>query len=136
MPGATATATTPPLVSCTGPDPFGYRRFHVDGREVVTVAEHGQMWRCDPAHQHGPMGGCSWVPIGEHLDGCGWVASGAEWHVYLTRSHGGGSYHRSLPDALVAAARLADGYTRCSRPVATRLCRLVKRHDGPCLPWS
>lgn len=134
---STTTQQLAPQVTVTA-GALGTYTFRVDGRDVVTVSAmlSGRQWRCSPDHQHGRHGGCSWVPLGEHLDGCGWVATGSEWHVYLSRALGGGRYFGNLPEALDAARGMAEQYTRCSRPVAARLCRLVKRHDGPCVPWA
>lgn len=126
---------TAPQVTSTGPDAFGYRRFYVDGSEVVTIAEDGRLWRCHPDHRS-EWRGVSERKIGDHIDGCGYIASGAQFHVYLTRALGTGHYCKSLPAALETAQRLAEGYTRCSKPVACRLCKLPKRHNGPCEPWS
>lgn len=134
----TQTLQGPPVVTETGPDAFGFYRLHVDGQEVVTVGSvmTGRLWKCSPEHRHGRMGGCSWVPLGEHVDGCGWVMSSAEWNVRPTRVLGTGHYIKSLPAAMEKARELAQNYTSCSLPVRARLCRLVKRHDGPCLPWD
>lgn len=131
-----STVQEAPTVSVVGPSAFGTYRLLVDGEAVVTVQSHGgKLWRCDPGHQHGMLGG-AWGPVGEHLVGCGWVQAGAEWHVYLSRALGTGRFYGSLPRALQEARRMAEGYTRCSRPVACRLCRLPKRHEGACVPWD
>lgn len=61
---------------------------------------------------------------------------GSQWHVYLTRALGTGRWLNSLDRAMAEAQRMAQGYTRCNKPVACRLCRLAKRHDGPCIPWD
>jgi hypothetical protein len=61
---------------------------------------------------------------------------GDQWHTYLTRSLGSGRFYSDHTDAMTGARRMAAGFTRCSLPVACRLCRLPKRHDGPCVPWA
>jgi hypothetical protein len=125
-----------PVVTVSEPDAFGTHRFVVDGAEVVTVQHTGgKLWRCDPAHRS-EWRGVSERKVGEHLEGCGWVASSAEWHVYLTRALGTGRWYRSLPKALASGRQLAQGYTLCRKPVACRLCRLPKRHEGACVPWD
>lgn len=59
-----------------------------------------------------------------------------EWSVYLARSWGSGRYFRDEAQALVEARQLAARFTLCRLPVACRLCRLPRRHVGPCQPWQ
>lgn len=90
---------------------------------TVTTVEHSTGYRL--LH----VDGAPVVAVAPYLDG--------GWTVRLTAAGlGTGRWYRDEPAALVEAARLAEGYTLCRRHVAARLCRLVKRHDGPCLPWS
>jgi hypothetical protein len=132
------TAADVPTITYTEPnDPWTVRRYFVDGREVSRVsAGDARAWRCSPNHPHGPFGGMSWTHLGDHVDGCGWVAVKTEWAVYLSGSHSGPHYHQNIDDAFAAAERIAESARLCSRPVSARLCRLLKRHDGPCVPWS
>ncbi len=106
-----------PLVDA--PDVLGYRRVHLPGRSVkASVGVDARLWKCDPAHPHGPFGGCTWVPLGDHLPECGYVASRAQFSVNLYGPGAGPAatrYYDTLPAALTAAAaRVTDWNRRVS----------------------
>ena len=135
----TSTTTLPdvPAVTVeTVDDAWTHRRYYVDGRLVATI-RHGEsrVWHCSPAHPH-EWRGVTGIPIGEHVDGCGWHAVPATWDVYLAGYNGSPRYCRTAEAAYAEADRHVASARRCSLPVAARLCRLLKRHDGPCVPWD
>jgi hypothetical protein len=125
-----------PVVTWSEPDAWAQRRYFVDGKPVTTVrAGDGRFWRCSPDHRM-EWRGVMEIPIGEHVAGCGWVACETDWAVYLDGYNGGPRYYRNLGQAYAEAERHVASARRCSLPIRARLCRLLKRHDGPCIPWA
>ena len=81
------------------------------------------------------MVGASFTTVGEHVAGCGWVACRRGWAVYQARSWTA-HYYRNLAHAYAEAERLLESHRRCSLPVRAWFCRLLKRHEGPSVPWD